>query len=282
MPKAYVLLTKPGIIMGNAITSAAGFALASKRFFDPGLFLATVVGLSLIIASACVFNNHIDRYVDRKMERTKKRAQAIGLIPMQRVLFFALLLLLLGTAILAGTTNLLAVGVALFGFLSYVLLYSFSKYHSVHGTLIGSLAGSVPPIVGYVAVSGQLDLNALVFFSMMVFWQMPHFYAIAIYRLKDYEAASIPVLPLVKGIHATKIQMMLYIIAFITVSMLLVQVGGMGTLYLISAALLGLGWLWLSMLGFQSGNDKQWARKMFLASLVVIVGLSAVICFSAV
>ncbi len=279
--KAYLLLAKPGIIMGNAITATAGFALASKGRFDPGLFLATLAGLSLIIGSACVFNNYIDRNVDLKMERTKARALAIGVISVERALFFAVCLLLSGIAVLMVATNLLSVSIALFGFFSYVLLYSFSKYRTIHGTLIGSLSGSVPPVVGYVAVSGQLDLTALTFFTMMVLWQMPHFFAIAIYRLKDYASAGIPVLPVKKGVHAAKIQMMLYIIGFIAVSMLLAWVGEMGILYLLTATALGLGWLWFSIIGFQSGNDRQWARKMFVASLVVIIGLSAAIFFSA-
>ena len=280
MPKAYVLLAKPGIVMGNAITAIAGFALASKGQFNWGLFLATLAGLSLVIGSACIFNNYIDRNIDLKMERTKARALAVGAISVERALFFAVCLLLSGIAVLTAATNPLSVLIALFGFFSYVLLYSFSKYRTIHGTLIGSLSGSVPPVVGYVAVSGQLDLTALTFFTMMVLWQMPHFFAIAIYRLKDYESAGIPVLPVKKGVHATKIQMMLYIIGFIAVSVLLSWVGEMGILYLLTAIALGLGWLWFSIIGFQSGNDRQWARKMFVASLVVIVGLSAAIFFS--
>ncbi len=210
MPRAFLLLTKPGIIAGNALTAAAGFALGSSHLFQPWLFLAALAGLSLIIGSACVLNNYIDRKADQKMERTKTRALAVGTISTRHALLFSLILGVSGTLILFFFVNLLSAAAALFGFIAYIGIYSFSKYHTVHGTLIGSLAGAVPPIVGYTAASNRFDLIAIIFFTMLVFWQMPHFYAIAIYRLKEYQAASIPVLPAKRGIQAAKIQMILY------------------------------------------------------------------------
>lgn len=274
LPRAFLLLTKPGIIVGNAITAVAGFALGSSGFFHPWLFLAALAGLSLIIGSACVLNNYIDREADQKMERTKRRALAVGSISTKHALLFALFLGLGGALILFLFVNLLSAAAALFGFFAYIGLYSFSKYHTVHGTLIGSLAGAVPPIVGYTAASNRLDLTALIFFGMLVFWQMPHFYAIAIYRLKEYQAASIPVLPAKRGIHAAKIQMILYIVAFAVISMLLGPTHGFGAFYFAWTALLGFGWLALAIAGLHSKNDILWARSMFSVSLVVILGLS--------
>jgi protoheme IX farnesyltransferase len=274
------LLTKPGIVMGNAITTAGGFALASKGGFDFLLFLIVMVGLSLIIASACVFNNVIDRVADAKMERTKNRPLVTGLIAVQTALVFAVALLFAGTAFLAVFTNLLAVFTALFGFFVYVLLYSFTKYQTIYGTLIGSIAGAVPPVIGYCAVSNQLDAGAWILFAMMTVWQMPHFFAIAIYRMDDYAAASIPVLPLIKGLRATKIQMLLYIAAFIGCSCLLVLFSYVGFAYLIIASALGLGWLSLCFKGFSCENDSVWARKMFVFSLIVVMGICITIPFS--
>lgn len=279
--KTYCLLTKPGIILGNVITMAGGFALASRGgSIDFLLFLETVVGLALVIASACVFNNYIDRDVDKKMTRTKNRALVIGLISTQRAVLFAIFLGLSGTLFLALFTNLLTVAIALIGFFVYVVLYSLSKYRSIHGTLVGSIAGAIPPVVGYCAVSNRLDAGALILFTMIVLWQMPHFFAIAIYRLEDYAAASIPVLPAEKGMRTTKIHMMLYIVAFMAASFMLTVFGYTGYAYFIVTAVLGLIWFGLCVQGFSCDDDKPWARKMFIFSLVTIMTLSIMIPFS--
>ncbi|HSX12916.1 MAG TPA: heme o synthase [Chlamydiales bacterium] len=271
--RSYALLTKPGILLGNAITILGGFFLASRGSIDFKLLLITVVGLSLIIASSCVFNNAIDRKADSKMDRTKHRPLVTGSIALYKALFFALLLVGLGIWILAFT-NYIALFIALFGFFVYVLLYSFSKYYSVHGTLIGSLAGAVPPVVGYCAVSGQLDLGAWILFAILTIWQMPHFYAIAIFRKNDYAKASIPVLPIVKGIPTTKIHMLIYTIVFLAVAPLLTFFGYTGYGYLVVSILLSLGWVRLAIQGFRVQDNIKWARKMFGFSLLVITLLS--------
>lgn len=277
--RTYYLLTKPGIVLGNAITACAGFLLAAKNQIDFSLFLATVVGLSLTIASACVFNNYIDRVADEKMARTKNRPLVKGWISPRRALEFATVLLLCGVLVLAFFTNLLALSIALIGFFVYVVLYSFLKYHSTYGTLIGSIAGAVPPVVGYTAASYTFDAAALILFSMLVFWQMPHFYSIALYRMEDYTAASIPVLPLQKGAFTTKIHMLLYIIAFIIASCTLALIGSVSNAFIAISLALGVSWLWLCLKGFKCASDKIWARKMFTISLFVIMGISIAIPF---
>ncbi len=278
--KTHFLLTKPGIILGNAITAAGGFALASRKQFDLCLFLAVLVGLSLIIASACVLNNFIDRNSDEKMARTKHRALVTGAMTRQHAIKFSIILGLLGTFFLAVFSSLLATAIALFGFFVYVVLYSFSKYHTVHGTLIGSIAGAIPPVVGYCSVSHHIDFGAFLLFLMIAMWQMPHFFAIAIYRLEDYAKAAIPVLPIKRGIYTTKIQMLLYLIAFILTSFMLTAFNYTGRIYLIATALLGISWLWLCIKGFNCKNDHIWARKMFLFSLVTVTTLCFIIPLS--
>lgn len=280
--KTYYMLTKPGIILGNIITTAGGFALASKGHIDYWLFLATLLGLGLVIASAGVFNNYIDRESDAKMDRTKNRAIPRGLISHRNALLFGNFLVLAGVLILAFYTNLLTVCVALTGFFVYLVLYAFLKYRSFYGTIVGSIAGGIPPVVGYCAVSNHFDAGAFLLFMIVVLWQMPHFYAIAIYRFDDYAAASIPVLPVEKGMYRTKIHMVLYIVAFIITALMLTITDYMGYIYGIVAALLGLAWLGLCLNGFSIENDKLWARKMFVYSLVVIMGLCLTIPFDVV
>nr|WP_238578990.1 heme o synthase [Neochlamydia sp. EPS4] len=269
--KTYYMLTKPGIIAGNAVTTFGGFMLASKGPFNFWLFCWTLIGLSLVIASACVFNNYMDREIDKKMARTKNRALVRGLVSEKSALIYGTLLGLLGMGVLALYANFLTAMIALAGFLFYVVVYGLWKYRSSYGTVIGSLAGGVPPVVGYCAVSNQLDLGAFLLFTIMVLWQMPHFFAITLYRLEDYAAASIPVLPLEKGIYTTKIQMWLYIMAFIVATVMLTFMGYTGYAYLTVAVLMGLMWYVLCLKGFKSDNDKQWARQMFLFSIVVIM-----------
>ncbi len=272
--KTYYSLIKPGIVFGNIITTFGGFALASKSHIDYQLLLLTLAGLFLVMGSACVFNNFIDRHIDQKMKRTKNRALVKGLITEQNALIFASFLVLLGIAILAIYTNLITLSVALFGFFVYVFLYSFCKKRSVYATLIGSFAGAAPPVVGYCAVSNNFDLGALLLFMILVFWQMPHFYAIAIYRFDDYQLSSIPVLPIKKGMYVTKMHMLLYIIAFIIMAFLLTMFGFMGQMFLFIVAVIGFTWLYLAIRGFKVDNDKLWARQMFALSIGVITLLS--------
>ncbi|MBS4167818.1 heme o synthase [Parachlamydia sp. AcF125] len=278
----YYLLTKPNIVLGNLITLAAGFLLASKGKMDVWLFFATLFGLSLIMASACVFNNYIDRQIDQRMERTKNRALVIGLISARDALLFAVFLGILGTTTLYFFTNLLTVYVATFGFFVYVILYSLWKCHTVYGTAIGSLAGAVPPVAGYCAVSNQIDVGAAILFTLLVLWQMPHFFAIALYRLEDYAAAGIPVLPVVKGISRTKIHMFIYVIGFVMAALMLTFFNYTGYVYFAVTTLVGLVWIRLSLQGFKTQEDRLWGKNMYRCSLWMIISLCVVIPFDIV
>ncbi len=282
MLKTYSLLTKPGIIVGNLITTAGGFALASKGHLNYMLFLVVLVGLGLIIASACVWNNYIDRALDEKMERTKNRALVKGTISPRNAKIFAAFLGAVGTLVLALFAPIITVYTSLTGLFIYVVLYSFWKSSLKYATLIGSVAGGIPIVVGYTAVTTHLDLAAFVLFAIMVLWQMPHFFAIALYRMRDYESAAIPVLPVVRGVHTTQVRMFLYIVAFLLTTPLLTLFGYTGYLYLTLMTLVGAIWLVLSIKGFKSDQPQVWARQMFLFSLVVIMMQSLLISVNTV
>lgn len=277
--KHYLLLTKPGIIMGNSLTAIGGFALAAKGFSLP-LFAAMLEGLILIIGAACVFNNIIDRETDTKMDRTKNRPLARRLISIQNAAFMGVLLALLGTVILILGTSLLTTVLALLGLFFYVFVYSFLKYQTSYGTLIGSIAGAIPPVVGYTAASSTFDLGALILFVIIAMWQMPHFYAIAIYRQDDYAKASIPVFPQIKGMKKAKIHMVGYLLAFIGANAFLTLSGYTNSLFAVIMSLVGLLWLALSLQGFKAKNDQTWARKMFIFSLIVVMTLSIALPFT--
>ncbi|MBN5230785.1 protoheme IX farnesyltransferase [Serratia marcescens] len=275
MIKQYLQVTKPGIIFGNLISVVGGFLLASKGSIDYPLFLATLVGVSLVVASGCVFNNYIDRDIDKKMERTKNRVLVKGLIEPSVTLVYATVLGIVGFALLYIAANPLAMWLAVMGFVVYVGVYSlYMKRHSVYGTLIGSLSGAAPPVIGYCAVTNEFDAGALILLAIFSLWQMPHSYAIAIFRFKDYQAANIPVLPVVKGISVAKNHITVYILAFMIATLMLTLVGYAGYKYLIVAAAVSVWWLGMALRGYKTENDSVWARKLFVFSIVAITSLS--------
>jgi protoheme IX farnesyltransferase len=198
-------------------------------------------------------------------------------IPKFYAVVYGSILSIIGFLLLLSNTNILTVIIAFIGFIFYVIIYGISKRKSVHGTVIGSISGAVPPVVGYCAVTNNLDLGAFLLFIILVIWQMPHFYAIAIFRHDDYSAASIPVLPVKKGLLQTKIQMVVYIVALIIADALLTVFRYTGYTYLIVMTLLGLVWLAMTVRGFQSTDDKHWARKVFFFSLIFITIFSLIL-----
>jgi protoheme IX farnesyltransferase len=273
----YIQLAKPGIIMGNDIPAVAAFFLAARgQAISFGGLAAMLIGLSLVIASACITNNYLDRGIDAKMARTRKRATATGRVSARQVGVLAAVPLVLGTFVLL-LANLLAAVLGLAGWFLYVVVYGVGKRQSEYGTLIGSLSGAVPPLVGYAAAAGRLDGAALVLFVILVLWQMPHFYAIAIYRAGEYQAAELPVWPLRRGVGDTKNQILGYATAFTLAVLALWALGYTGWLYLVVAAGLAGRWLWLGWQGRTAPSDEAWARRVFGWSLVTMTGLCAAI-----
>ncbi|MCP5470090.1 MAG: protoheme IX farnesyltransferase [Chlamydiales bacterium] len=267
--KTYTLLTKPGIILGNVITIAGGFALAAT-YFAPFLFLCTLCGLSFLIASSCILNNYIDRNLDKLMERTKNRPFALGTISVSKALLLSAALGALGFLFLLAT-NTLTICIALFGYVSYIILYGFFKRRTHYGTLVGSLAGAVPPVVGYCAMSGRLDIYALSLFALLIVWQMPHFFAIALFRLNDYKQAGLPVHPIQKGIQATKMQMILYVALFMLLGLSLAP--QVSRIYLVATLVFSTLWLFTAFKGLKDKETEKWAKKMFLISLWTVTAM---------
>lgn len=268
--QAYYQLAKPGIIRGNLLTATAGFFVASGRHPDWSLLVAVLASISMIIGSACVINNYIDRDIDGKMERTKRRATVTGKISPQNALIYAAALGAAGFTVLAIRTNLLTVLVGAIGYVDYVAAYTFSKRRTWHATLIGSICGATPVVAGYTSVTGQFDGAALILFLILIFWQMPHFYAIALRRLDDYKSAGIPVLPAVHGTKAAKSQIIVYIVAFLGAVLALGLFGYAGPLYAVVMAALSVGWLAIALSGWSKPGAKRWATQVFLYSLILL------------
>lgn len=278
MFRDFLLLTKPGIIMGNLIAASSGFFLASRGNIDGYLLLSMLLATTLVIASGCVFNNVIDRDIDRKMSRTRNRALASDRLTVKTALIYGSILGIAGFSLLMVATNWVAVFFAGLGFLVYVGLYSLRyKRSSVYGTLIGSLSGACPPVIGYVAVTNQFDIGAAIILLTFCLWQIPHSYAIAIYRFDDYRAAKIPVLPIEQGIQSARRHMIAYIIGFAVAALMLTYYGYVGNLYALIIGGCSLYWLYLAKIGYQPENEQLWAKKLFVFSIVIIVAFSILI-----
>ncbi|HWP61218.1 MAG TPA: heme o synthase [Candidatus Paceibacterota bacterium] len=277
----YFSLTKPRMVLGNSIVAAAGFLFASRGSFDLPLFVAMVVGLAAVMAAACVFNNYIDRDIDAKMPRTLGRAFVRGQVTPRNALVLGTVLIVFGLLVLFFFTNVVAASVAAFGFFAYVVLYSlWGKRASWWGTLVGALSGATPPVVGYCAVAGRIDAAAIILFLILICWQMPHFYAIAIYRLKEYAAAGVPVLPVQKGIEETKRHMLWWIAGFGIAISLLTFLAGAGLVYLVVMESVALAWLVLAINGFRTQPPERAARQLFFFSLIVLIFFALMLALS--
>lgn len=284
MIKDYISLTKPGIIFGNMLTVFGGFYLGKKNLdklanFSTinyhSLLFFTLIAVGLIIASGCVLNNIIDRDIDKLMQRTCNRVLVKGIIKPSTAFFYALLLGITGLLILYYQVNALSAMIAVFALIIYVVLYSlWFKRHSVHGTLIGSFSGAAPIVIGYCAVTKNFDSAALILFIILSLWQMPHSYAISIFRLDDYKAAKIPLLVIRSGIKHTKIMMLVYIVLFGETNLLLMVYDYSTWYYQLIIALMNIVWIILCLQGFYTENNKKWAKKMFSYSILLITALS--------
>ncbi|MGR8033964.1 heme o synthase [Acinetobacter baumannii] len=281
MLKKYLFLTKPGILFGNFITTLGGFFLAAQGSIDILLLLLTLIGTTLVVASGCVVNNVIDQDIDTKMQRTQNRALVKKTISPTVALVYAFVLGVMGFSILWFGVNGYAFLFAMIGFIVYVGFYSlWTKRTSIYQTVIGSISGASPPVIGYTAVTHQFDVAALLLFLAYALWQMPHSWAIAIYRFDDYKNAGIPILPVARSIYRTKIECVIYILLFAAVLNGLYCFGYTNVFFLITFNALTAYWFYLSIIGFKAENDQLWAKRFFLYSVILITLLSLSFSFT--
>ncbi|WP_121640740.1 heme o synthase [Virgibacillus sp. Bac330] len=275
---------KTGIIRSNLIPMFAGFTLAlytyQISFMEklPEVIFA-LLGAALVIGAAGAFNNLYDRDIDAIMERTKRRPTVTGEIKPAIVLLLSVVMAISGIALLALTTWLAAL-LAFLGLFFYVVPYTiWSKRKTVYNTEIGSISGGMPPLIGWAAVYPDITHPAIIgLFIVMIIWQMPHFYAIAIRNHKQYKAAKIPMLPVVKGVQRTYIQTNVYLIIMIVISFLF---GTLSIGLMLVALLLSVGWLALSVYRYNKVDSEKWATSMFLYSLIhMTVLFSTIIIYS--
>lgn len=276
--KSYLQLIKPGITLSNTLSGVAGFFLAASMMtFDLLTFIGAIGGIALIIAAACVANNILDRDIDKHMKRTIKRDVSRGVISIPRALAFAGILGAGGFTLLGLYTNVLTVWLGVAALVWYVAIYGVAKRTTPLGTLIGGVAGALPPVAGYTALTGRIDAAAIILFLILFFWQLPHFYAISMFRREDYTEAKLPVWAAKFGMESTKRQIFISTILYAVTASLLTFFGYTGIIYLVISTLLSVYWLYKGISLYKSANYIKWARAMFGVSLVVLLAELALI-----
>lgn len=247
----YLELCKPKVVLLMLLTAVVGMYLAVPGWVPVDLLFFATLGIGLTASSAAAINHLVDKRIDAIMARTKKRPVAKGKISPRNAIAFASLLGVLGMLVLVLWVNTLTAVLTFASLIGYAGIYTgFLKRATPQNIVIGGLAGAAPPLLGWTAVTGHLAPGALVLVLIIFTWTPPHFWALAIYRLEDYKQAEIPMLPVTHGVAFTKLQIVLYTLLLLIVSVLPTVIGMSGLIYLIGALVLG-------------GRFLQWAIKLY-------------------
>jgi protoheme IX farnesyltransferase len=277
--KDFFALSKPLIVGLLLITTYGGLVIGLQAWPSFSLTMWTLLGGALAAGGSSALNQFIDRELDKNMARTAKRPLADGRLTSAEGLAFGLGLSLLSYYLLACFVNGLAALLSLAGIIYYVILYSlWLKKATVQNIVIGGGAGAIPPMVGYVAATGHLDWTAWILFAIIFMWTPPHFWALAIVRMKDYENAGVPMLPVVRGEMETRKQILVYTVELVIVTLLLPILNLAGTFYLVSALILGGALLYAAWAVWKHGGNKlAWRMYKWSSSYLVFIFLAIMI-----
>ena len=248
----YLELTKPRVVLLMLITSLVGMFLATRAGVALEVLVFGNLGIALCAGAAAAVNHVVDRRIDSMMARTLKRPVTSGRISPVAALLFALVLAVAGMALLLAFTNALAAWLTLASLIGYAVIYTgFLKRATPQNIVIGGLAGAAPPLLGWVAVTGQISAEALLLVLIIFAWTPPHFWALAIHRKAEYATADIPMLPVTHGEHYTKVHIVLYTLMLLAVSLLPFAIHMSGLVYLVAALVLGARFLHWSLILYQ-------------------------------
>ena len=278
--KRFFSLVKFGIIFGNSLPLVAGFFLAGGLVSN--LPQVLIFGW-LIMASGCVLNNCYDADIDLLMQRTKNRPLPQKEFPIWLAFIFGVTLFIASVIWGSIFLNKLTVLTGIFGFFAYVIIYTiFTKRKTGFGVHFGSISGAIPPAIGYLSVSNYIELPAILLFLSLIFWQMPHSFAIEIFRFKDYSNAKIKTVANSKGIKWVKFSIISYIALFFACHIALFW--HTSWLHIATSTVLCFWWIYTAIKGFKLPNtfeeSKKWARKTFFISIAVMSFISLSLIFS--
>ena len=266
----FVALTKPRIIVLLLVTALCAMFLAAQGTPDPYVVLLVFVGGSLASGGANAINHYLDRDIDQLMRRTTNRPVAGGRVSPRDALGFGIVLNVLAFGLLASLVNPLAAGLTLGATLFYVFVYTMGlKRSTPQNIVIGGAAGAIPPVVGWVAVTGGLDLPALYLFAIVFFWTPPHFWALALLIRDDYARAGVPMLPVVTSVEETKRQIFLYTLVLLALTSMFFTTQAVGWIYFASALALNGGFIAFAWRLFQTPGDEH-AASTYKYSLLYL------------
>ena len=251
MPKTfhqYLVLCKPRVVVLIVFTAVVGMFLAVPGWPPLSAVLAGTLGIALAASSAAAINHLLDRRTDAKMKRTRNRPLATGQLTKQNVFVFALSLGALAMLLLLVWVNALTAVLTFLSLIGYAVIYTaWLKRATPQNIVIGGAAGAAPPVLGWTAVTGSLDPQALLLFLIIFTWTPPHFWALAIYRKEEYALVDIPMLPVTHGAAFTRLQILLYTILLVIVTTLPFLTGMSGLVYLAGVSVLNIGFMWYAL-----------------------------------
>ncbi len=268
---AYFELCKPKVVYLIVFTAVVGMFLAVPTWPPLNALIAGTLGIGLAAASAAAINHLLDQRIDAVMARTRHRPLPSGLLGERQVLCFALILCAVSMILLVVWVNPLTAMLTFFSLIGYAIIYTvWLKRATPQNIVIGGAAGAAPPVLGWVAVTGSIDPNALILFLIIYAWTPPHFWALAIHRRHDYAAADIPMLPVTHGVQFTRWHILFYTILLVMVTTLPFLTGMSGLLYLSGVTVLNIGFLWY-VLRMLSGKDESLPMQTFSYSIIYLM-----------
>jgi protoheme IX farnesyltransferase len=269
----YYEMCKPRVVMMMVLTSLVGMFLAAPGMAPLNALIWGNLGIALVASAGAVINHLIDHRIDTIMQRTLKRPIPQGKVTPIQALVFAMLICMLGMAILIFLVNPLCAWLALASFIGYAIIYTgYLKRATPQNIVIGGLSGAMPPLLGWTAVTASVDPGGLLLVLIIFAWTPPHFWPLAIHRKKDYAKTDIPMLPVTHGDALTKLHSLLYTIIMLLVSILPYLTGMSGPVYLAAALLLGAGFMYWSIILMVSSNSTN-ALKTFRYSIFYLIAL---------
>jgi protoheme IX farnesyltransferase len=275
LAREYLQLTKPRVVALLVFCAVIGMFLAVPGIPPWRALVFGTLGIWLASGSAAAFNHLIDERIDKLMARTARRPLATGKLNARQVLVFAAVLGVVSMVVLATQVNVLTAWLTFGGLIGYALVYTaYLKRATPQNIVIGGLAGAIPPVLGWTAVTGALHPFALQLCLIIFVWTPPHFWALAIFRREDYARAQIPMLPVTHGVRYTRWQILLYTILLVLVSLLPSITGHSGLIYFGGAAVLGVGFLYYAF-RLMSPPDEYFAMRVFKYSVIYLMALFA-------
>lgn len=270
----YLILCKPRVVLLMLLTAWAGMYLAAQSTIPVSLWIYATLGIAFMSGAAATLNHIIDHRIDAIMERTKQRPLATGKLSLRAAGIFAFVQGSAGFLILLFCVNSLTAILTLLAAIGYSAVYSiYLKRATSQNIVIGGLSGAMPPLLGWTAVSGQLDPESWLLVLIIFTWTPAHFWALCLHRLEEYRSANIPMLPVTHGIPFTKLNIIFYSLLTISCSLLPYAIGMSGQLYFVSALILNIGLIGYALKLQFSKKDNLIALKTFKYSLVYLTGL---------